>query len=221
MSNKAVTQLLHLHDHMVKDLDIRYMQAWLIKTPSPAPQGIGVDELSIKEGPHVSHRGQRPGARASDLGRQDGPNRSRSGSVILDLGVPKRRPRIRLAVTDRWKAIRNSVQTHTPQAQMLFDTFHILRHLADALDQVRRVEYTRVATKDRAFIRASAYTLPAVAPEPAAGQPALGHRLPAHGGVRATLGLSPRRLGPPVFYPLAGAAQMAMAPALREVCRSG
>ena len=100
MSNKAVTRLLHLHDHMVKDLDIRYMLAWLIKTPLPAPQGIGVDKLSIKEGSHVSHRGQRPGARASDLGRQDEPNRSRSGSVISRPGAPKRRPRIRLAVTE-------------------------------------------------------------------------------------------------------------------------
>jgi hypothetical protein len=82
-SNKAVTQLLHLHEHTVKNLDIRYMQAWLAKTPPPAPQGIGVDELLIKEGPHISHRGQRPEVRASDLGRQDGPNRSRSGSVIF------------------------------------------------------------------------------------------------------------------------------------------
>jgi len=50
MSNKAVARLLHLHEHTVKDLDIRYMQAWLAKTPPPAPQVIGVDELSIKKG---------------------------------------------------------------------------------------------------------------------------------------------------------------------------
>ena len=50
MSNKAVAQLLHLHAHTVKDLDIRYMQAWLAKTPQPAPRVIGVDELSIEKG---------------------------------------------------------------------------------------------------------------------------------------------------------------------------
>ena len=54
---------------------------------------------------------------------------------------------------DMWKAFRNSVQTHAPQAQILFDKFHILRNLAAAMDQVRRAEYTRVATKDRAFIK--------------------------------------------------------------------
>ena len=30
-------QLLHLHEHTVKDLDIRCMEAWLAKTPQPAP----------------------------------------------------------------------------------------------------------------------------------------------------------------------------------------
>jgi len=158
MSNKAVAQLLHLHEHTVKDLDMRYMQAWLAKTPPPAPRVIGVDELSIKKG-HTYRivvsdleRG-RPiwvggtGRTAADLDR-----------FFLALG-PQKTARIRLAVMDMWKAFRNSVQSHAPQAQILFDKFPILRHLADAMDQVRRAEYTRVATKDRAFIKGQRYTL--------------------------------------------------------------
>ncbi|MDF0676928.1 MAG: helix-turn-helix domain-containing protein [Nitrospira sp.] len=35
MSNKAVAQLLHLHEHTVKDLDTQSMQAWLTRTPQP------------------------------------------------------------------------------------------------------------------------------------------------------------------------------------------
>jgi len=50
MPNKGVAQLLHLHEQKVKDLDIRYMQAWLAKTPPPAPPVIGVDEFLIKKG---------------------------------------------------------------------------------------------------------------------------------------------------------------------------
>ena len=77
---------------------------------------------------------------------------------FLDLG-PTKTARIRLAVMDMWKAFRNSMHTHAPQAQILFDKFHILRHLADAMDQVRRAEYKRVATKDQAFIKGQRYTL--------------------------------------------------------------
>jgi transposase len=158
MSNKAVAELLHLHEHTVKDLDTQYMQAWLAKTPQPAPQVIGVDELSIKKG-HTYR------IVVSDLERGrpiwvGGKGRTEADldRFFLDLG-PTKTTRIRLAVMDMWKAFRNSVQTHAPQAQILFDKFHILRHLADAMDQVRRAEYQRVATKDRAFIKGQRYTL--------------------------------------------------------------
>ena len=158
MSNKAVAQVLPLHEHTVKDLDTQYMQAWLAKTPQPAPQVIGVDELSIKKG-HTYR------IVVSDLERGrpiwvggQGRTEADLDRFFLELG-PQKTTRIRLAVMDMWKAFRNSVQPHAPQAQILFDKFHILRHLADAMDQVRRAEYKRVAAKDRAFITGQRYTL--------------------------------------------------------------
>ena len=157
MSNKAVAQLLHLHEHTVKDLDTRYMQAWLAKTPQPAPQVIGVDALSIRKG-HTYR------IIVSDLERGrpswiGGTGRTEADldRFFLDLG-PKKTARIRLAVMDRWQAFRNSVQAQAPQAQILFAKFHILRHLADARDQVRRAEDNRGAAKDQAFIKGQRYT---------------------------------------------------------------
>ncbi|MGE3151427.1 MAG: hypothetical protein AB7G48_02295 [Nitrospiraceae bacterium] len=47
MSNKAVAHLLYLHEHTVKNLDTLYMQA---KTSQPAPQAIGIADLSLKKG---------------------------------------------------------------------------------------------------------------------------------------------------------------------------
>ena len=158
MSNKAVAQMLSLHEHTVKDLDVQYLRAWLAKTPQPAPRVIGVDELSIKKG-HTYR------IVVSDLERGrpiwvGGTGRTEADldRFFLALG-PQKTARLRLAVMDMWKAFRNSVQTQAPQARILFDKFHILRHLADAMDQVRRTEYKRVATKDRAFIKGQRYTL--------------------------------------------------------------
>ncbi|RPH74977.1 MAG: ISL3 family transposase [Nitrospiraceae bacterium] len=157
MSNKAVAQLLPLHEHTVKDLDKRYLQAWLAKMSQPAPQVIGVDEWSIKKG-HTSR------IVVSDLARGrpiwvggQGRTEADLDRFFADLG-PKKTARIRLAVMDMWKAFRTSVQTHAPQAQILFDKFHLLRHLADAMDQVRRAEYKRGAAKDRAFLKGQRYT---------------------------------------------------------------
>jgi transposase len=60
---------------------------------------------------------------------------------------------------DMWKPFRNSLENNAPQARIVFDKFHIMRHLSDALDLVRRREYHRLTGKDRAFIKGQRYTL--------------------------------------------------------------
>ena len=189
---------------------------WLAKTPSPAPRVIGVDELSIKKG-HTYR------IVVSDLERGRPIWVGGQGRTEADLG-PKKTARIRLAVMDMWKAFRNSVQAHAPHAQILFDTFHILRHLADAMDQVRRAEYKRVAAKDRAFIKGQRDTrLSHRANLTLAGRRSLRTLLRANTRLATAyllkeefgqLWASPRRLGPSVLYPLARATQVATAPAV-------
>jgi transposase len=60
---------------------------------------------------------------------------------------------------DMWKPFRNVAMEKAPQAAILFDKFHILRHLGDALDKVRKAEYARIGGKDRRFIKGQKYTL--------------------------------------------------------------
>ena len=66
--------------------------------------------------------------------------------------------RIRLAVMDMWKPFRTSTARHAPQASILFDKFHVLRHLGEALDKVRKSEYAWLSGKDRRFIKGQKYT---------------------------------------------------------------
>jgi transposase len=67
--------------------------------------------------------------------------------------------KIRLVVMDMWKPFRNVAREKAPRAAILFDKFHILRHLGEALDKVRKAEYVRVGGKDRRFIKGQKYTL--------------------------------------------------------------
>ena len=71
----------------------------------------------------------------------------------------KKSKQIRLAVMDMWKAFSKSTKKNAPQAAILFDKFHVLRHLGDALDKVRKQEYARVSGKDRRFIKGQKYVL--------------------------------------------------------------
>lgn len=60
-----------------------------------------------------------------------------------------------------WKAFRNSTlkQGNAPQAKILYDKFHIMKHLGEAMDQVRKQEYARLSGRDRRFIKGQKYTL--------------------------------------------------------------
>jgi transposase len=60
---------------------------------------------------------------------------------------------------DMWKPFRNATTTHAPQAAILFDKFHIMCHLGDALDTVRKAEYRRLSGKDQRYIKGQKYTL--------------------------------------------------------------
>ena len=76
-----------------------------------------------------------------------------------DGGLKPKKLTIKLAVMDMWKPFRTVTQAQAPQAAILFDKFHIMRHLGEALDRVRKSEYARLCGKDRRYIKGQKYTL--------------------------------------------------------------
>jgi transposase len=155
---KEVAEELHLDWGSVKELDKQYMRAQLAKAGTPAPKAVGVDEISIRKG-HTYR------IVVSDLirGRPiwfGGENRSTESMSQFYTWLGEKKSRgIRLAVMDMWKPFRTATEEHAPNAAILFDKFHVMRHLGDALDQVRKSEYARLSGKDRRFIKGQKYTL--------------------------------------------------------------
>jgi transposase len=159
-SIKDVAKELMLDWHTVKELEKEYMAELIRKTGTPAPTIIGVDEVSIRKG-HTYR------IVVSDLERKrpiwfGGIDRStESMDSFYEWLGPKKSRKIRLAVMDMWKPFSLSLKKdgHAPQAAILFDKFHVMRHLGEALDKVRRSEYRRLSGKDRTFIKGQRYTL--------------------------------------------------------------
>lgn len=134
------------------------MREQLRRVGLPGPKAIGVDEISLRKG----HRYR---IVVSDLERKraiwfGGKDRSEESLDLFfqELG-PKKCRKVQLAVMDMWKAFYNSTRRNTPQAAILFDKFHVLRHLQEAIDKVRKKEYARLSGKDRRFIKGQKYTL--------------------------------------------------------------
>src|SRR2546426_9579884 len=155
---RDVAKELHLDWHTVKALEQQYMREQLRRAGTPGPQVIGIDEVSIRKG-HTYR------IVVSDLIRRrpiwfGGTDRSEASmdEFFTWLGA-KKHTGIRLAVMDMWKPFRTSTTTRAPQASILFDKFHVLRHLGDALDTVRKSEYARLSGQDRRFIKGQKYTL--------------------------------------------------------------
>src|ERR1039457_3055804 len=53
--------------------------------------------------------------------------------------------KIRLAVMDMWKAFGTSTRHHAPQAAILFDKFHVLRHQGKPRTFIKGQKYTLLA----------------------------------------------------------------------------
>ena len=158
MTIKDVARRMHLDWHAVKALDKIYMREQLARAGHPAPNVIGVDEVSVKKR-HVYR------IIVSDLEQRrpiwfGGNGRSEQDMDMFYAFLGEENAgRIRLAVMDMWKPFRHSTQRHAPQAAILFDKFHILRHLGEALDKIRKAEYGRLAGPQRKFIKGQKYVL--------------------------------------------------------------
>ncbi|MFH0352474.1 MAG: ISL3 family transposase [Chromatiales bacterium] len=156
-SIKAVADELHLDWHTVKELE-KHMHTQLVRAGTPGPKVIGIDEVSIRKG-HTYR------IVVSDLlrGRPiwfGGTDRSKASMDEFYTWLGERKTKgIRLAVMDMWKPFRNSNAQHAPQAAILFDKFHIIRHLGEALDKVRKQEYARLSAEKRKFIKGQKYNL--------------------------------------------------------------
>lgn len=158
MTVKDVAKELKLHWHTVKDLDKEYMQEQLRRNPVAAPRAIGIDEVSLRKG-HTYR------IVVSDLERgkpiwYGGKDRSEESMDMFYrwLGTKKTK-KIELAVMDMWKAFTKSTRNNAPGAAIIYDKFHIMRHLGEALDKVRKMEYARLSEKDRSYIKGQKYTL--------------------------------------------------------------
>ena len=155
---KDIAEELRLHWETVKTLEMQYMRAQLARVGVPGSHAVGIDEISIR-------KGQTYRIVVSDVIRRrpiwfGGADRSEASlTLFYDWLGAKKTHGIRLAVMDMWKPFRNATAARAPQAAILFDTFHIMRHLGDALDQVRKSEDARLSGTTRRFIKGQQYTL--------------------------------------------------------------
>ena len=155
---KSAAAEFSLDWHTVKELDKEYMREQLRLQGKPPVFIMGVDEISVQKGHHYR-------VVVSDLERRRPIWFGGKGKAKKDLDLffiengEKRNSKITLAAMDMSQAFQNSVRENVPKATLLFDKFHVIQKLCDALDEVRKSEYQRLTGYDRTFIKGQKYVL--------------------------------------------------------------
>lgn len=155
---KDVAEELDLDWKTVKNLEKEYLKEKLKRAGEINPEVIGIDEISIRKGHEYR-------IVVSDLKAKQpiwfgGIDRSEASmNMFYSMLNSLQKKEIRLAVMDMWKAFEKSTKKNIPHAAILYDKFHIIRHLNDALDKVRKIEYKKVSGQEQKYIKGQKYTL--------------------------------------------------------------
>lgn len=118
---------------------------------------IGVDEVSRKKGHQYL-------TLVYDLERKRliwvGKDRKEETMNEFFQWLGKRKARsIRAVCCDMWAPYLKSIRSHLPQAEVLFDRFHIVQHLNRALDEIRREEVRRLKWDETVDLKKTRYIL--------------------------------------------------------------
>jgi transposase len=155
---REVADELHLDWRTAKSMEMDYMREKLRRVGNPAPRVVGMDEISIRKGHNYR-------IVVSDLERKrpiwfGGTDWTEESLDLFweELG-PKKAEKVRLVVMDMWEAFENSTVKNATQAAILYDKFHVMRKLCDAMDEVRRNEYKHLPKKEKEYIKGHRYIL--------------------------------------------------------------
>ena len=165
---------------------------------------IGMDEISRKRG-HVYV------TNVYDLERKrlvwSGEGRSQETlEAFFEFLGPERTAALEGVCCDLWQPYVDVVKDRAPQAVLVFDKFHIVRHLREAVDQIRRDEIREKGPAHKALLYKTRFLWLKNPWHLSEGQALrlselerlhlkINRALPAQGTVPALLGLHVRRLG--------------------------
>ena len=139
---KAVAALFRLHRHTVKDIDKTALQKIQSERPLDGVTVLGMDEIAVGKGHNYwTLVSALEGPRGPEmLNIVEGRSEKRLKRFWRWFGK-ERAADITHAVIDMCQAFEKSIRAHCSQeVQIIYDKFHVLLHLNEALNMVRKAE---------------------------------------------------------------------------------
>ncbi|MBK8870774.1 MAG: transposase [Elusimicrobia bacterium] len=103
---------------------------------------MGADEIAVGRGQNYWTMISVPeGAPRSRTAERCGRASGRRVCGSSGSGLEKTAPGASHVVMDMWAPFRNSFKAHCPDIQIIYDKFHVIRHLLNAVNDVRKSEF--------------------------------------------------------------------------------
>jgi len=138
-------------------IDKRALEAWSRNRRRPPLRQLGVDEIFWRKGQCLTV--------TSDLEAGEpiwaAPERKQESldRFFIERLPPRRRRAVQAVCVDMWKPYLQSLSEHLPRAAIVFDKFHVMKHVNAAVDETRRAEFFRQGGALRALIRGKRWLL--------------------------------------------------------------
>jgi len=135
---KAACGLLNLDWNAADAIMKRAVERGLVRRETDSVTRVGIDEKSFGKGQdYVSLMTDIDGGRVLEVV----PGRDREAADSLWKTLPEmQRSQIEAVAMDMWRAFESSAKANASQADIVYDRFHVSKHLNEAVDKVRRKE---------------------------------------------------------------------------------
>lgn len=154
---KNVAEHFDLDWKTVKRMDKKYLNEKLNPPDFNRLKILAVDEIAIRKGhtyATVIIDFERRRLVWAVKGRKE-----ENLSEFYKLIGKKKCSKIQAVAMDMWKAFIKATRIHCPQAQIIFDKFHVVAKFSKVIDIVRNQEYRNSSEKDKAIIKDSKFLL--------------------------------------------------------------
>ena len=152
---RGAARLARLTDDQVEGVMNRAVARGMLRRKDQPLKYIGLDEKAISKGHrYTSILNDLEGGRVIDLV----PERTGEAAGALLRTLPEeQREKIEAVAMDMWPAYMSAVEEVLPSADIVFDRFHVKKHLGEAVDKIRRKEHRELSAAGNLILKGSKY----------------------------------------------------------------
>lgn len=157
MTVQDVADHLELNLKTVKAIDKLFLEKSFGQTDGHGLRVLAMDEIALRKGHHyMTVVMDYFSGRIIWMGQ--GRNKETLDAFFAEL-TDKQKQGIEAVAIDMWEPFINRIKHHCPDAQIVFDFFHVVQAFGRVIDKVRRDEYLKATEQEKKVLKGSRYLL--------------------------------------------------------------